>query len=90
MNETILAYPEPFFDMFGMSPCNLEERLNILALDLIKPNAHRNPIGPGKSLAVFVRCLSTGDAFTTIAQSYRIRMQVQRMYGEKGIQNIVG
>ena len=90
VNETILAYPEPFFDMFGMSPCNLEEGLNILGLDLIKPNAHRDPIGPGKSLAVFVRCLSTGDAFTTIAQSYRIRMQVHRMYGEKGMQNIVG
>lgn len=90
MNETILEYPEPFFDMFGMSPWNLEERLNILALDLIKPNAHRDTIGPGKSLAVFLRCLSTGDAFTTIAQSYRIRMQVHRTYGEKGMQNIVG
>lgn len=90
MNETILAYPEPFFDMFGMSPCNLEERLNILALDLMKPNAHRDTIGPGKSLAVFVRCLSTDDAFTTVAQSYPIRMQVHRTYGEKGMQNIVG
>ena len=90
MNETISAYPEPFLDMFGMSPCNLEERLNILALDLINPNAHRDTIGPGKSLSVFVRCLSTGDAFTTIAQSYRIRMQVHRTYGEKGMQNILG
>ena len=90
MNETILAYPEPFFDMFRMSPCKLEERLNILGLDLIKQNAHRDPIGPGKSLAVFERCLSAGDAFTAIAQSYRIRMQVHRTYCEKGMQNIVG
>ena len=58
MNETILAYPEPFFDMFGMSPCNLEERLNILALDLINPNAHRDTIGPGKSLqSLYGACL---------------------------------
>ena len=55
-----------------MSPCKLEELLNIVALDLIKPNAHRDPNGPVKSLAVTVGYLATADALTTIAQSYRM------------------
>lgn len=69
----MLADPEPFFwGMFKMSPCKLEKRLKIVTLDLIRPNAHRDPIEPGKSFAVFVQYLATGDAFTTIAQSYRV------------------
>ena len=70
--EIMLADPEPFSVMLKMSPCKLEERFNLVTLDLIKPNAHRDSIEPGKSLVVFVRYLATGDAFTIIAQSYRI------------------
>ena len=58
--------------MLKMSPCKPGERLNLVTLDLIKPNAHRDSIEPEKRLVVFAQYLATGDAFITIAQSYRV------------------
>ena len=55
-----------------MSPCKPEERLNLVTVDLIKPNAHRDSIESEKRLVVFARYLATGDAFITIAQSHRV------------------
>lgn len=50
-----------------MSPCKLDERLNIVALDLIKPNAYSDLTEPSKCHAVFVQYLASAYAFTTIA-----------------------
>lgn len=45
--------------MFRISPCRFEEFLNIVAPDLIKPNARCEPTGPDQGLAVNLRNLAT-------------------------------
>ena len=37
-----------------------------------KPNAQREPVGPAERLSVTLRDLVIGDAFSAIAQSYRM------------------
>ena len=72
VREAKLFDKEMFFKMFRMSPTKFEELLHLVALDLTKPNARGEPIRPEEWLAVTLRYLVTGNAFSTIGSSYRM------------------
>ena len=72
VKETMLFDHEYFFRMFRMSPTKYETLLQWLAPFLVRSNVRREAIGPGERLCVTLRFLVTGDAFATIAHSYRM------------------
>jgi hypothetical protein len=55
-----------------MSPAKFEELLGCVGPNIRRFNSTREAIGPGERLSVTLRYLVTGDAFSTIAASYRI------------------
>ena len=55
-----------------MTPTKLEELLSWVAPKIEKSSVRREPIGPEQRLCVTLRYLVTGDAYVTIAASYRI------------------
>ena len=62
---------ELFFRMFRMPPIKFEELLSLVAPRITRWNARREPIQADERLSVTLRYLITGDAFSTIAASYR-------------------
>lgn len=63
---------EYFFRLFRMSPAKFEELLGLVGSKITRFNSRRKAIGPGERLSVTLRYLVTGDAFSTIAASYRL------------------
>ena len=58
--------------MFRMSPSQYEELLGFVGPKILRVNARREAISPGERLSVTLRYLVSGDAFSTIAASYRL------------------
>ena len=64
---------EYFFRYFRMSPSTYEELLSFIAPKITKQSTQmRNPVGASERLSVTLRYLTTGDAQSTIAASFRI------------------
>ncbi len=63
---------EFFCRMFRMSPSQYEELLGFVGPKILRVNARRVAISPGERLSVTLRYLVSGDAFSTIAASYRL------------------
>ena len=72
VKETMIFDHEYVFRMFRMSPTKYETFLQWLAPFLVRSNVRREAISPGERLRVTLRFLVTGDAFATIAHSYRM------------------
>ena len=72
VKETMLFDHEYFFRMFRMSPTKYEELCQWLAPFLLRSSIRREAISPQERLCVTLRFLVTGDAFATIAHSYRM------------------
>jgi hypothetical protein len=70
--EAMLFDSEFFFRMFRMSPSQYEELLGFVRPKILRVNARREAISPGERLSVTLRYLVSGDAFSTIAASYRL------------------
>ena len=76
VREAMLFDSEYFFRMFRMTPEKFEHLLQLVAPSITRVNAKREPIGPDERLCVTLRFLVTGDAFATIAASYRMSLFV--------------
>ena len=64
---------EMFLKYFRMSPTTYEKLLSFVATDLTKETTRmREPICPGQRVAITLKYLTTGNAHTTIAASYRV------------------
>ena len=72
VREAMLFDSEFFFRMFRMSSSQYEELLGFVGPRLLRVNARREPISTGERLSVTLRYLVSGDAFSTIATSYRL------------------
>ena len=72
VREAMFFDHEYFFRMFRMTPTKFEQLLQLVAPSITRVNAKREPIGPDERLCVTLRFLVTGDAFATIAASYRM------------------
>lgn len=72
VREAMLFDHEFFFQMFRMIPSKFEELLGLVAPRITRWKARREAIGPEERLAVTLRYLVTGDAFISIAASYRL------------------
>ena len=55
-----------------MTSTKFETLVGLVSINLSKPNARREPIRPAERLSVTLRYPVTGDAFSTIAHSYRM------------------
>ena len=71
VKEAKLFDHELFFKMFRMFPAKFEQLLQYVAPSIMK-RSQREPIGPEERLSITLRYLATGDAFSTIAASYRM------------------
>ena len=72
VQEAALFDHEYFFKMFRMTPMRLEQLLSCVGPKIQRCNLRREVIEPGERLCITLRYLITGDAFTTIAASYRV------------------
>ena len=72
VREAMLFDSDLFFRLFRMTPSKFEELLGFCAPRITRKKARREAIGPGERLSVTLRYLVTGDAFSTIAASYRL------------------
>ena len=64
---------EYFFKYFQMSPTTYEELLSFIAPKITKQRTNmRDPVGASERLGVTLRFLTTGDAQSTIAASFRM------------------
>ena len=72
VNQVRYFYPEQFFQMFRMYPSKFESLLGLVAPLLLRDPTKADIIPPDERLCVTLRYLATGDAFKTIASSYRV------------------
>lgn len=72
VNDMRLFDREFFFRQFRMTPTKLEELLSYVAPVIMKSSMRREAITPSERLCVTLRYLVTGDAQSTIADSYRM------------------
>ena len=72
VKEAALFDDEYFLKMFRMTPSKLQTLSNWVAPLIKRSSVRREAIDPVERLCVTLRYLVTGDAFVTIAASYRI------------------
>lgn len=73
INDMRLHDHEMFFRYFRMFPKTYESLLKLIGPDIKKFSTKmREPIGPDQRLAVTLRYLTTGDAYSTIGANYRM------------------
>lgn len=71
VTEVKLADEELFFKMFVMTSTKLETLLSLVFINLSKPNARHEPIGPGEQMSVKLQYICN-ITFSTITHSYRM------------------
>jgi hypothetical protein len=72
VREAMLFDSDFFFRMSRMLPSQYEELLGFIRPKILRVNARREATSPGERLSVTLRYLVSGDAFSTIAASYRL------------------
>ena len=83
VKEAALFDHEYFFKMFRMTPRRYELLLSWVGPLIMKCSIRREPIEPAERLCITLRYLISGDAFCTIAASYRVsETSVSRIVNE--------
>ena len=72
VKELILFDHERFFKMFRMLPQQFEALLSWVGPKILKADTRKDVISVDERLCVTLRYLATGDAYSTLASSYRI------------------